>query len=67
MVTKTKLADLLPTVTGVNTTFNEQDDEAARLAPQVLPLVENSAAFVPVRLILPIVSVAFPVLVSVTD
>lgn len=41
LVTNTKLADLLPTVVGVKTTFSEQEAEAVRLAPQVLPLVLN--------------------------
>lgn len=66
LVTNTKLADLLPTVVGVKTTFNVQERLGARLAPQVLPLVENCEASAPVKLILAIVSVEVPELVSVT-
>ena len=66
LVTNTRLADLLPTVVGVKTTFSEQEAAAADLRHQVLPFVENSAALAPLRLILAIVSVAVPVFVNVT-
>jgi hypothetical protein len=66
LVTNTKLAVLLPTVVGVKTTFSEQEADAARLAPQVLPFVLNWPESAPVRLMLAIVSVDVPVFVSVT-
>jgi hypothetical protein len=58
-------ADLLPAVNGEKTTFQVQVPDA-RTVPQVFPLMENSLAFVPVRVMLEIVSVAVPVLVNTT-
>ena len=59
-------AVLLPVVTGEKTTFQVQVPDAATVAPQVFPLMENSLAFVPVRVMLEIVSVALPVFVNTT-
>jgi hypothetical protein len=67
LVLNCKLAVLLPTVVGVKTTFNEQEADAARLAPQVLPLVLNWPESAPVKVMLEIVRVAVPVFVSVTE
>ena len=61
-----RLADLLAAVVGLKTTFRVQDAAAASVEPQVLPLVENSAAFAPVKAMLVIFSVAVPLLVNVT-
>ncbi len=66
LVTNTKLADLAPMLVGAKTTFSVQEPEAAKLAPQVLPLVENWLASGPVKEILVIVSVAVPVFVKTT-
>ena len=59
-------AVLPPTVTGEKTTFQVQVPEAATVAPQVFPLIENSLAFAPVRVMLEIVNVALPVFVKTT-
>ena len=61
------LADFPPAVAGENTTFQVQDADGARDAPQVLVLIENSVRFVPVTAMLVIVSVPVPLLVSETE
>src|SRR5882724_5048374 len=60
------LADLLPVVAGENTTFQVQVASDASVAPQVLVLIENSEAFVPVSAMLVIVTDAPPMLRNVT-
>ena len=66
LVVNVRLAVLAAAVVGEKTTFKEQDAAAASVPPQVLPLVENSDAFTPVKAMLEMVSVVFPVFVSVT-
>ena len=66
LVVKVRLALLATAVVGEKTTLMVQDALATRVPEQVLPLVENSAAFAPVSAIEEMLSVVFPVLVSVT-
>ena len=65
-VVKVKLAVFEPIETGEKATLSPQDADTAKVDPQVLPLVENSLALMPVRTIEVILSVAVPVLVKVT-
>ena len=67
LLTTVTLAELDCTSVGENTTFQVHDAAAASVAPQVLVLIENCDALVPVTEILVIVSVAPPLLVSVTE
>ncbi len=61
------LADFPPAVAGENTTFQVQEADGASVAPQVLVLIENSTALVPVTAMLVIVSVPVPVFVNETE
>jgi len=61
-----KLALLAPVVVGAKTTLIEQAAEAANVDPQVLPLVLNCPESAPLKAMLEMFSVVFPVLVSVT-
>jgi len=61
------LADLLPAVAGEKTTFQVQDAEDAKDAPQVFVLMENSVALAPVTRILVIVSGPVPLFVRLTE
>jgi hypothetical protein len=66
-VVTVKLAVFAVEVVGEKTTFKEQEAAAARVDPHVLVLVENCPESAPVRAILEILSVVFPVFVSVTE
>jgi len=59
-------ADFPPAVAGEKTTFQVQFAADASVAPHVFPLIENSAAFVPVKTMLVIFIVPLPVFVRIT-
>jgi hypothetical protein len=62
-----RVAARVPSPVGLNTTAAEQLAEAARLVPQVVAATANSAAFVPVMVMLLIVTGVLSPLASVTD
>lgn len=66
LVVKVREADRAPRAVGVNVTLTTQFKPAARVAPQVFAEMAKSPGFAPVRVMLVIVTVAGPVLVSVT-